>query len=88
MSKKKAAIRDAVSPYPSKISKRLAYFILKHGHGISGLPSGKIQKNTAGQIKSRVCHFFSLQRRFEKFTFYNVWTGSYFTCNKTPFGYQ
>ena len=51
VSKRKAVIRESVSLYPSKISKRLAYFIFKPDHRISGLPHWK---NTAGQIKSRL----------------------------------
>ena len=60
MSKRKAVIRESVSPYPSKISERLAYFIFEHGHGISGWLSGKIP-----QVKPNPgCHFFSIPRSF------------------------
>lgn len=83
VSKRKAVIRESVSPYPSKISERLAYFIFEHGHGISGPLSGKIP-----QVKSNPgCHFFGLSRSFGKFefTFHYVCTGLCFMRNKTPF---
>lgn len=60
---RKAMIRESVSPYPSKISERLAYFIFEHGHGISGLPSGKIPK----VISNPGCHFFRPVRSLGKF---------------------
>jgi len=78
--KRTAVIRESVSPYPSKTSKRLPYFICEHYHGIS-------RQWKIPQVKSNIgCHQFSWNGNFE-FTIHNVYIGLHYICNKTPLEY-
>lgn len=75
-------IRESVSPHPSKIIKRLAYFIFEHAWNIKSAQ----WKNSPGQIQGvPPLVFFGSFRKLE-FTLHYVCPGLCSMCHKTTFG--